>query len=48
MKGRQGIVAGYNAQTMVSPVEMDGGGTGWWSPPWTWWIRPMTTPCWHR
>ena len=28
MKGRQGIVAGYNAQTMVSPVEMDGGGTG--------------------
>ena len=42
MKGRQGIVAGYNAQTMVSPVEMDGGGTGWWSPPWTWWIRPMT------
>ena len=28
MKGRQGIVAGYNAQAMVSPVEMDGGGTG--------------------
>ena len=28
MKGKQGIVAGYNAQTMVSPVEMDGGATG--------------------
>ena len=28
MKGSLGIVAGYNAQTMVSPVEMDGGGTG--------------------
>ena len=28
MKGRQGIVAGYNAQAMVSPVEVDGGGTG--------------------
>ena len=28
MKGRQGIVAGYNAQTMVSPVETVGGGTG--------------------
>ena len=28
MKGRQGIVAGYNAQAMVSPTEMDGGATG--------------------
>ena len=28
MKGRQGIVAGYNAQAMVSPVETVGGGTG--------------------
>ena len=28
MKGRQSIVAGYNAQAMVSSVEMDGGGTG--------------------
>ena len=28
MKGRQGIVAGYNAQAMVSPVDTDGGGTG--------------------
>ena len=28
MKGRQGIVAGYNAQAMVSPVEPDGGATG--------------------
>ena len=28
MKGRQGIVAGYNAQAMVSPVETAGGGTG--------------------
>ena len=28
MKGRQGIVAGYNAQAMVSPVETDGGATG--------------------
>ena len=27
MKGRQGIVAGYNAQAMVSPMETDGGGT---------------------
>ena len=27
MKGRQGIVAGYNAQTMVSPMETDGGAT---------------------
>ena len=27
MKGRQGIVAGYNAQAMVSPMEIDGGGT---------------------
>ena len=25
MKGRQGIVAGYNAQAMVSPTETDGG-----------------------
>ena len=28
MKGRQGIVAGYNAQAMVSPVETAGGATG--------------------
>ena len=28
MKGRQGIVAGYNAQAMVSPMETDGGATG--------------------
>ena len=28
MKGRQGIVAGYNAQAMVSPTETDGGATG--------------------
>ena len=28
MKGRQGIVAGYNAQAMVSPVEPDGEATG--------------------
>ena len=28
MKGRQGIVAGYNAQAMVSPTEPAGGGTG--------------------
>ena len=28
MKGRQGIVAGYNAQAMVSPTEADGGATG--------------------
>ena len=28
MKGRQGIVAGYNAQAMVSPVETAGGGAG--------------------
>ena len=28
MKGRQGIVAGYNAQAMVSPMETDGGTTG--------------------
>ena len=28
MKGRQGIVAGYNAQAMVSPVEPAGGATG--------------------
>ena len=28
MKGRQGIVAGYNAQAMVSLIETDGGGTG--------------------
>ena len=28
MKGRQGIVAGYNAQAMVSPTETVGGGTG--------------------
>ena len=27
MKGRQGIVAGYNAQAMVSPTETDGGAT---------------------
>ena len=25
MKGRQGIMAGYNAQAMVSPIEPDGG-----------------------
>ena len=28
MKGRQGIVAGYNAQAMVSPTEPSGGATG--------------------
>ena len=28
MKGRQAIVAGYNAQAMVSPTETDGGATG--------------------
>ena len=28
MKGRQGIVAGYNAQAMVSHTETDGGATG--------------------
>ena len=28
MKGRQGIVAGYNAQAMVSPTEPEGGMTG--------------------
>ena len=28
MKGRQGIVAGYNAQAMVSSTETDGGATG--------------------
>ena len=28
MKGRQGIVAGYNAQAMVSPTEPEGGATG--------------------
>ena len=28
MKGRQGIVAGYNAQAMVSPTETDGGAIG--------------------
>ena len=28
MKGRQGIVAGYNAQAMVSPMETDGGANG--------------------
>ena len=28
MKGRQGIIAGYNAQAMVSPIEHDGGATG--------------------
>ena len=28
MKGRQGIVAGYNAQAMVSPIETDGEATG--------------------
>ena len=28
MKGRQGIVAGYNAQAMVSPTEPEGGVTG--------------------
>ena len=28
MKGRQGIVAGYNAQAMVSPMEPDRGATG--------------------
>ena len=28
MKGRQGIVAGYNAQAMVSPTKPAGGGTG--------------------
>ena len=27
MKGRQGIVTGYNAQAMVSPMETDGGAT---------------------
>ena len=27
MKGRQGIVAGYNAEAMVSPMETDGGAT---------------------
>ena len=28
MKGRQGIIAGYNAQAMVSPIEPDEGPTG--------------------
>ena len=28
MKGRQGIVAGYNAQAMVSPMEIDGQAAG--------------------
>ena len=28
MKGRQGIVAGYNTQAMVSPTEPEGGATG--------------------
>ena len=49
MKGRQGIVAGYNAQAMVSPTETVGGGTGM--------LvtavdvvdaKPMTMPCWFR
>ncbi len=49
MKGRQGIVAGYNAQAMVSPVETAGGATGM--------LvtavdvvdaKPMTMPCWRR
>ena len=28
MKGRPGIVAGYNAQAMVSPMQTAGGETG--------------------
>ena len=28
MKGKQGIVSGYNAQAMVSPIETQGGATG--------------------
>ena len=45
MKGRQGIVAGYNAQAMVSPTETDGGATGMLV---TAVDRPMTMPCWFR
>ena len=42
MKGRQGIVAGYNAQAMVSPTWSrlgEGQGLACWSPPWMWWIE---------
>ena len=49
MKGRQGIVAGYNAQAMVSPVQSRlGERPACWSPPWMWWTKPMTMPCWRR
>ena len=48
MKGRQGIVAGYNAQAMVSPTEPAGERPACWSPPWMWWTKPMTMPCWRR
>ena len=49
MKGRQGIVAGYNAQAMVSPTEPGGGERpACWSPPWMWWTKQMTMPCWRR
>ena len=48
MKGRQGIVAGYNAQAMVSPTEPEGERPACWSPPWTLWTKPMTMPCWRR
>ena len=26
----------------------EGQGLACWSPPWMWWIKPMTTPCWRR
>ena len=48
MKGRQGIVAGYNAQAMVHPWRPPRERPAWWSPPWTWLMRPMTMPCWCR
>ena len=44
MKGRQGVVAGYNAQAMVSPTETDGGATGMLVTPWTWWMRDALLP----
>ena len=48
MKGSLGIVAGYNAQAMVSPTEPAGERPACWSPPWMWWTKPMTMPCWRR
>ena len=42
LKGSQGIVAGYNAQAMVSSIEHDGGATGMFVTAVEGWIKRLT------